>query len=85
MSQWIFNHRKVSTVILVLLLIIQQLVISRVSDGWGVLISGIYVGVVVLVGVRLLRHKMAQYNRGCHPDSSLFSTRRKSSPPSCTS
>lgn len=78
MSQWIFNHRKLSTGILVVLFIIQQLVIRRLNDGWGILVSGIYVGVVVLVGVRLSHHKIAQFNQGHHPDGSPFLTHRKS-------
>lgn len=65
MARWILNNRKTSTIILVLLFINQQLLVRRVSDAMGVLMSGIFVLGACAIGIYLCKYKLTQCDKAC--------------------
>jgi hypothetical protein len=63
MARWILNHNRISTVIIFVLFIIQQVVSRRTSDVVAILSSGIYVLGICLIGIGLCKYKLAQCDK----------------------
>jgi hypothetical protein len=65
MARWILKHNIISTCILILLLLAQQVIIRYTSDMVDVLVSGVYVLGACAIGIYLCKYKLARIDKGC--------------------
>ena len=65
MARWILKHNRISTCILILLLLAQQVIIRYTSDMVDVLVTSIFMFLVLGTGIYLCKYKLAQYDKAC--------------------
>jgi hypothetical protein len=65
MARWILKHNRISTCILILWLLAQQVIIRYTSDMVDVLVTSIFMFLVLGTGIYLCKYKLAQCDKAC--------------------